>query len=63
MIYFQADYKIVKKYKRRLSIAVSKKKNFGDRPRQEILKIEICIWNKKTIFFLMFIRFEYFCCT
>ena len=35
---------------------LQKKKNFGGCPRQEILKIEICICNKKTNFFLMFIR-------
>ena len=40
-----------------LSIAVSEKKNFfGGRSRQEILNIEICTWNKKTNFFLIFIR-------
>ena len=35
------------------------KKNFffRGRARQEILKIEIFTWNKKTNFFLMFIRF------
>ena len=32
------------------------KKKFKGRPRQEILKILICIWNKKTNFSLMFIR-------
>ena len=34
------------------------KKNFffGVHPRQEILKIEIFTWYKKTNFFLMFIR-------
>ena len=37
--------------KRRLSIAVSKKKLFfGGHPGQEIRKIEICTWNKKTNF-------------
>ena len=29
---------------------------FRGRPRQEILKLEICTENKKTNFFLMFIR-------
>ena len=35
---------------------VQKKIIFGGRPRQDILKIEICTWNRKTNFFLMFIR-------
>ena len=35
---------------------VQKKKFFGGRPRQGILKIEICTWNKKTNFFLTFMR-------
>ena len=48
---------LLRNTKWRLSIAVSKKNFFfGGCPRQEILKIEICTWNKKAIFFLMFIR-------
>ena len=49
---------LLKNTKWRVSIAVPKKNFFyGDRPRQKILKIEICTWNKKkTNFFLMFIR-------
>ena len=35
---------------------VQKKFFFGIRPRQEILKIEVCTRNKKTNFFLIFIR-------
>ena len=35
---------------------VQKKFFVGGRPRQEILKIEICTWNKKTNFFLIFMR-------
>ena len=35
---------------------VKKKKNFGGSPRQEIQKIEICTWNKNTIFFLILRR-------
>ena len=35
---------------------VQKKNFFGGRPRQEILIIEICTWNKETNLFLMFIR-------
>ena len=34
-----------------------KKIFFRGRPWQEILKIHICTWNKKTNFFPMFIRF------
>ena len=33
---------------------VQKQNFFGGRPRQEIPNIEICTWNKKTNFFLMF---------
>ena len=34
---------------------VQEKFFFGGRRRQEILKIEICIWKTKTKFFLIFI--------
>ena len=33
-----------------------KKTFFGGRPRQEILKIEICTWNKNKTDFLMFMK-------
>ena len=47
----------VKKYKMAAEYCrVQKKILFAGRPRQEILKIEICTWNKKTNFFIMFIR-------
>ena len=44
-------YKMAAEYCR-----VQKKMFFEGRPRQEILKIENCTWNKKANFFLIFIR-------